>query len=322
MADYPNTSKDFQVQFVTEDDCVKYLLRIRWPDGLICPFCHAKADAWISERYKLKCSKCRKVHSVLSGTVFQGTHTPLLTWFRIMWHICLQKNGYSALSIQRSLGLSYPTAWLCLHKLRRAMVRNDQDRLSGEVEVDECYVGGACEGKRGRGADRKSIVLVAAERKLSEKTGRTIFGRIRLKCIPNVSSETLPKEIKALVEPGTTIHTDGWSGYNGIEEAGYPHVAHKQKTIKQTTPFSEEGNLTESSSLPLCHRAISLLKRWILGTLQGSVGKNHLQYYLNEFTFRFNRRTSKYRGMLFWRLIQMATTHQASSQKEIVNHKM
>jgi len=200
------------------------------------------------------------------------------------------------------------------------MVRNDQDRLSGEVEVDECYVGGVRKGKRGRGAAGKSIVLVAAERKLSEKTGRVIFGRIRLRCIPDVSGKTLSKEIEGLIEPGATIHTDEWSGYNEVEAAGYHRIAHKQKTIEQTTPLSNEGNLTEDSSLPLCHRAVSLLKRWILGTLQGSVGKDYLQDYLNEFTFRFNRRSSKYRGMLFWRLVQMATTHRASSRKEIINH--
>ena len=320
MNDYPKTSKEFQVQFVDEEDCIRYLFRIRWPEGYICPFCHAEVLPWRFEQYKLKCPKCRRTHSLLTGTVFQGTHTPLLTWFRIMWHICLQKNGYSALSIQRSLGVSYPTAWLCLHKLRRAMVRNDQDKLSGEIEVDECYVGGVREGRRGRGADGKSIVLVAAERRCSQKTGRTIFGRIRLKCIPNVSGETLCMTAKELACPGSTICTDGWKGYNGLPLNGFSHVVFKQTGSSHMTPFDEEDSVGDDSSLPLCHRCISLLKRWMLGTLQGSVGKDHLQDYLNEFTFRFNRRSSTFRGMLFWRLVQMAVTHEASTLHEITNH--
>ena len=308
------------MQFVSEDDCVRYLFQIRWPDGFVCLSCGAKGTFWTTERYKLKCTKCRKKHSLLSGTVFHRTHTPLLTWFRIMWHICLQKNGCSALSVQRSLGLSYPTAWLCLHKLRRAMVRNDQDLLSGEIEVDECYVGGVREGRRGRGAEGKSIVMVVAERRMLEKTGRMIFGRIRLKCIPNVSGETLCGAIKALVAPGATIYTDGWGGYTGLASAGYPHVVYKQAGRGRTIPSGEGDDVGEDSSLPLCHRAISLLKRWILGTLQGSLGKDHIQDYLNEFTFRFNRRSSKSRGMLFWRLVQMSVTHQPTTHKEITKH--
>lgn len=320
MDDYPRTSKDFQVQFTGENDCINYLIHLRWPDGFVCPSCGAKASYWLIEHYLLKCSKCRKKHSLLSGTVFQGTHTPLLTWFRIMWHICLQKNGYSALSIQRSLGVSYPTAWHCLHKLRRAMVRKDQDCLSGTVEVDECYVGGVREGRRGRGADGKSIVLVVAEKRLSEKTGKAIFGRIRLRCIPDVSGMTLCTKIKELVAPGSTIYTDGWGGYNSLESDGYHHVIFKQASKRQDITFGEDNSVGEDSSLPLCHRAISLLKRWILGTLQGSLGKDHIQDYLDEFTFRFNRRTSQFRGKLFLRLAEMAVTHQPTTQKEITTH--
>ena len=320
MDDYPNTSKEFQVQFVKEEDCINYLIRLRWPHGFVCPHCRTEGSFWLVERYLLKCPKCRRKYSLLSDTVFQGTHTPLLTWFRIMWHICLQKNGYSALSIQRSLGVSYPTAWLCLHKLRRAMVRKDQDLLSGEVEVDECYVGGVREGRHGRGADGKSIVLVAAEKKMSDKTGRPIFGRIRLRGIPDVSSTTLCRTIKELVQPGSIICTDGWRAYNGLEADGYNHVIFKQAVKGRKSPFDDGDHVDDDSSLPLCHRAISLLKRWILGTLQGSLGKDHIQDYLNEFTFRFNRRASKSRGKLFWRLAEMAVTHQPTTQKEITTH--
>lgn len=202
------------------------------------------------------------------------------------------------------------------------MVRNDQDMLSGEIEVDECYVGGVREGRRGRGADGKSIVLVAAEKRSSQKGGRTIFGRIRLKCIPNVSGETLCMSVKELASPGSTVCTDGWRGYNGLSADGFSHVVFKQSSRLHMTPFGEEDSVGEDSPLPLCHRCISLLKRWILGTLQGSLGKGHIQDYLNEFTFRFNRRTSTFRGMLFWRLVQMAVTHESSTLHDITNHKM
>lgn len=320
MENYPNTSKEFQSQFVDEQDCINYLIQVRWPDGYVCPFCGAKESFWFTERYLLKCSKCRRRHSILSDTVFQGTHTPLLAWFRIMWHICLQKNGYSALSIQRSLGISYPTAWLCLHKLRKAMVHNDQDLLSGEVEVDECYVGGVCKGRRGRGGDGKSIVMVAAEKRILPKTGRTVFGRIRLRCISNVSSEVLCGTIKELIAPGSTICTDGWKGYKRLQSEGYCHIVFRQSTKKDKTPFESDIQVNDDSSLPLCHRVISLLNRWILGTLQGSIGKDHVQDYLNEFTFRFNRRSSKYRGKLFWRLVQMTLNHLPTTQHEITKY--
>jgi hypothetical protein len=212
-------------------------------------------------------------------------HIPLITWFRAIWYICSQKNGASALGLQRVLGLgSYRTAWLMLHKLRRAMVRPRRDCLSGVVEVDETYIGGVHEGKRGRGADGKSIVMVAAE---CDGKGT---GRIRLLRINGVDSLTLTSAVSELVFPGSKILTDEWGGYNSLSKNGYIH----------------EFYVVSGEILPRCHRAISLLKRWILGTLQGSIAPEHLQDYLNEFTFRYNRRKSKSRGLLFYRLLQYA----------------
>jgi len=219
-----------------------------------------------------------------------------------MWYVCANKNGLSAQNLQRLLGLpSYNTAWLCLHKLRRAMVRPGRECLSGVVEADETYVGGPREGKRGRGAFGKQIVFIAAEVR-----GRKI-GRIRLSSIPDVSGATLVSAVSQAVAAGATVRTDGWRGYNGLSDAGYGHEV----------AVEDDDELAEVV-LPKCHLVVSLMKRWILGTLQGSVGKDHLQDYLNEFTFRFNRRTSKSRGLLFYRLAQLAVVTAPNPRSKIV----
>ena len=193
-----------------------------------------------------------------------------------MWWVTSQKNGASAVGLQRILGLgSYETAWTWLHKLRRAMVRPGRDRLTGEVEVDETFVGGVDHGgKRGRGA-KKCVVVIAVE--IKQPKG---FGRVRMRHVPDAAAASLEPFICAVVEPGSTVLTDGWSGYNGLPGRGYTHKA---------APLSEAGQSTEAA-MPGVHRVASLLKRWILGTHQGSVDPVHLQSYLEEFTFRFNRR--------------------------------
>jgi transposase-like protein len=208
-----------------------------------------------------------------------------------MWLVTAEKNGISAMGLQRELGFSrYETAWTWLHKLRRAMVRPGRDRLSGLVEVDETYVGGDAEGPRGRGALKKSIVVIAAE----EKTNG--IGRVRMRRISDASGKSLMGFVKDVVTEGATIRTDGWKGYTHLKQNGYKH--HVVKISR-----SEE---VASKLLPHVHRVASLLKRWLLGTHQGMIGDKHLEYYLDEFTFRFNRRTSKSRGKLFHRLIQQA----------------
>ena len=236
----------------------------------------------------------------------QDTRKPLRTWFLAMWFITSQKNGMSALGLQRALGLgSYETAWTWLHKLRRAMVRPGRDRLAGEIEVDETYVGGPEEGKRGRAIEKKSIVVVAAE-----KNGRAI-GRIRLKRVKDVSAESLLEFIRDVVEPGATLHTDGWKGYAGLSAAGYKH---------RVTVISD-GTDQAHEVMPRVHNVASLLKRWLLGTLQGGVQHQHLDYYLDEFTFRFNRRRSNTRGLLFYRLAQQAVAAAPAPYSSIVHGK-
>jgi transposase-like protein len=285
--DYPGTVLEFEERFASEEACRKYLFQLRWPEGFECPHCGG-AKAWETKRGLYRCSRCDVQVSLTAGTVFQDTHKPLRVWFRALWYVTNQKHGVSALGLQRVLGLgSYRTAWTWLHKLRRAMVRPGRDRLTGTVEVDETYVGGEKPGKRGRGAAGKSLVLIAVEDK-----GEEGIGRIRLQRVADASAKSLTPAVQASVAPGTTVRTDGWSGYASVRSVGYAHSVVREA--------SEPGE----SPLSLVHRVASLLKRWLLGTHQGAVRASHLDYYLDEYTFRFNRRTSRSRGKLFYRLVQ------------------
>ena len=224
-------------------------------------------------------------------------------WFRAMWWIMSQKNGASALGLQRILGLgSYETAWLWLHKLRRAMVRPGRDKLSGYVEADDAYIGGEKEGKRGRGSDNKILTVVAVE-----VNGKKL-GRIRISRIPDASGESLLRFVQNSVEKGSTVNTDGWQGYNGLTGVGYTHEVTIAKYVKK------------NDLLPHVHLIISLLNRWLLGTHQGAVRAEHFDYYLDEFTFRFNRRASHYRGKIFYRLIQQAVAISPVQYSTIVKH--
>lgn len=238
-----------------------------------------------------------------AGTIFQDTRKPLVDWFRAMYWMASQKNGASALGLQRVLGLgSYKTAWSWLHKLRRAMVRPGRDRLSGMVEVDETYLGGLEEGVRGRQTERKALIVIAAQ----EDGGG--IGRIRMKRIADASAKNLMAFLAEAVEPGSTIHTDGWVGYDPAKGQGYVHRVTFLKGKKQSA----------SELMPRVHRIASLLKRWILGTHQGAVSHEHLEFYLDEFTFRFNRRRSRNRGMLFYRLAQQAVIVDPVPYKSLV----
>jgi transposase-like protein len=274
---------ELEKRFSTESGCIDYLHRMRWPDGFVCPRCGGRAG-WQTNRNLCHCSQCGVQTSVTAGSILHGTRKPLVLWFRAMWHITGQKYGANALGLKRVLNLgSYNTAWQWLHKLRRAMVRPGRDQLSGIVEVDETYVGGKKPGKRGRGAAGKALVGIAVEDK-----GEEGIGRIRLVHLRDASSASLTSFVREVVQPGSTIRTDDWTGYGGLTDSGFEHV------------------VLPSNKLKLAHLVAALLKRWLLGTYQGAVRPSHLAYYLDEFTFRFNRRTSASRGKLFYRLVQQA----------------
>ena len=304
MREYPRSLAEFEAMFSTEEACRAYLVQLRWPSGFQCARC-GSSKAWHTARGILSCAGCGKQSYLTAGTILQGTHQTLRQWFRAVWWVTSQKSGTSALGLKRILGFgSYRTAWLMLHKLRRAMVRPGRDRLSGRVEVDEAYVGGAHPGKRGRGAAGKSLVLVAAEAK-----GRGI-GRIRLARVPDGSAKHLEAFVKDSVESGSLVHTDGNPSYSGLKSLGYRH----------RVTLMEEAAGRESRMLPWVHRVVSLLKRWLLGIHQGAVSHEHLDYYLDEFTFRFNRQTSRYRGKLFFRLLQQAMVLEPTLYRAMVRH--
>lgn len=302
MEDYPRDLLELEARFSTEEACRAYLRRLRWPDGFRCPRCTGR-KAWPASDLLWECAGCHRQVSVTAGTIFQDSRLPLALWFRAVWWVTSQKNGVSAMGLQRVLGLkSYKTAWTMLHKLRHAMVRPGRDRLQGRVEVDEAFVGGDEEGVHGRQTESKAMIAVAVE-----EDGDGI-GRIRMRRIADASAESLMPFIEDSVQPGSVIHTDGWRGYHPWKTREYGHVVTSLR--RQAEPAWE--------LMPRVHLAVALLKRWLLGTHQGGVSAQHLDAYLDEFTFRFNRRKSRSRGKLFYRLLEQAVAVEPIPYKALV----
>lgn len=277
--------------FPDDAACRDYLDWLRWPAGFSCPSCGC-TTSWELCRGERRCAGCRRRVSRTAGTIFQDTRTPLTVWFAAAWQLTTQKNGISALGLKRVLGLrSYQTAWAMLHRYRSAMVRPGRERLNGDVEVDETSFGGVKPGKRGRGAAGKVLVAIAVEQRSPKG-----FGRTRMQVISDATSETLREFLLGNVEPGAVVISDGLGSYSGACGEDYRHK-----------PFNVRASgLPAHVPLPGVHRVASLAKRWLLGTHQGAVEDDHIQAYLNEFCFRFNRRHSRARGLLFYRLMQLA----------------
>lgn len=303
MEDYPRTVEEFERRFSSEVACRAYIEALRWPDGFRCPACHGDAATMVRDGL-YQCRSCRRQTSVTAGTIFQDTRKPLVMWFRAMWYVTSQKNGASALGLQRVLGLgSYETAWTWLHKLRRAMIRPGRDRLSGWIEVDETFIGGLAEGAvGGRQKTNKALVVIAAQ------ADGPAIGRIRMRMIADASAASLHPFVLDCIEPGSTLHTDGWPGYAGLEQKGFA------REVSTTRGRRKDA----SKLLPRVHRVAALLKRWLLGTHQGAVAPWQLPYYLDEFTFRFNRRASKSRGKLFFRLMQQAVNTPPATYEAVI----
>ena len=307
--DYPRAWDQFLDWFHDEAACVSYLEQLRWPQGFVCPRCDDTGEPIRASRGRFICRGCRHQCTVTAGSVFDKTRTPLRSWFAAVWYMTSQKHGVSALGLQRALGLgSYQTAWMMLHRLRRAMVRVGRERLSGVVEVDETYVGGRDVGysRVSHPDSKKSIVAVAVE--LLEPKG---FGRIRLRCIPTASQDSLIPFVQESIEPGSVVHTDGSWAYRSLHKHGYA----RHKIVLAGSPDPAHV------SMLAVHRVASLLKRWLLGTHQGSVQPNQLQPYLDEYTFRFNRRTSRSRGLLFYRLVEQAMLSEPMTYRDIVGKR-
>jgi transposase-like protein len=296
----PQNQIEFEKMFTTEEQCILYLQSLRFPKGYFCRKCNHR-EYWVNKRGILVCKSCKDELSITAGTIFHRSKLPLTIIFRALWWMVAQKNGVSAVGLQRVLGLgSYRTAWTWLHKFRRLMVFPGRDKLSGDVEVDETLVGGKKSGKRGRGSEGKTLVVIAIE--LKEKG----TGRVRSSIIPDASKKSLTKFIKENIEVGSTIITDGWKGYIGISKKGYQHIVEEKTKM-----------LDGQEVLPNVHRVASLLKRWLLGTHQNFIGEQYLSYYLDEYTFRYNRRKSNSRGLHFKRLLEQAVQHEPIDYKSI-----
>ncbi len=302
--DFPNTYREFIEMFPDDTACAAYLAKLRWPKGFICPACKQASIPWNANRDRLICPICRHQTSVTTGTIFDKTRTQLKTWFEAAWHVSTAKSGMSAKTLERTIGTSYKVAWMMLHRFRVAMVNKERSQLSGIVEVDESFVGGEEQGgKRGRGTG-KSIVVIAVE--IKQPKG---FGRVRMRHIPDSSGNSLVPFICDMIAPGSVVRTDGWKGYNSVTDHGY------QREIFVQSSSDDPAHV----SMPGVHRIASLLKRWILGTHQGSLLPSHLQSYLEEFTFRFNRRTSRSRGLVFRRLLEHAVITEPTTMEDITH---
>ena len=295
--DFPTTWVQFLDWFHSEQACRDYLEKLRWANGLTCPKCGLISQVERMSRGRLICPACRHQATATAGTIFDKTRTELRVWFAAIWYITSQKHGVSALGLQRVLGLgSYETAWAMLPRLRRAMVVPDRELLHGKVEVDETYL--ALTDRQnpisavGRKSNTTKVLVVIAVEMLHPKG----FGRIRIRQINRGDYENLMPFIRASVRPGAVIHSDGSPSYKNLEDSGYGH--RRTVYLGSDTPAHE--------SMPGVHRVASLLQRWIMGTHHGAVQPGQLDYYLDEFVFRFNRRTSRSRGLLFDRLLQQA----------------
>jgi transposase-like protein len=291
--DYPGSYAELRAWFDEDWKCLDYLDWLRWPQGFVCPRC-AHVGGWRGSDGRWRCAGCDRRVSATAGTIFDNTRTPLTIWFSVAWQMISSKIGVSAIHVQREMGLgSYQTAWAMVHRYRSVMVRPGRDRLTGDVEVDESYLGGPQSGVAGRGALGKVLIAGAVQR--DPKRG---FGRARLGVIPDASAVSLRAFLTDNVEPGARVITDGWTSYPAATRELYEH---------QATTVSASG-LTAHEVLPAVHTVFSLVKRWVMGTLQGSVSPEHLAAYLDEWVFRFNRRRSRSRGLLFHRLLAHAAT--------------
>lgn len=288
--DFPKTLGEFETRFPNEVACRDFLVAVRWPTGFQCPRCGETKSWELGGGLLVECSGCGGQTSLTSGTVLHGTRKPLRTWFQAMWWICTQKTGGSAKGLQRLLGFGcYETAWTWLHKLRAAMTHAAREPLVGPVEIDDAFIGGVETGVSGRETHTKAALAVAVEMPVK---GERAMGRIRLLHVPDFSAASLLPFVGENVVEGSRVVTDDWKGYTGLSLAGYRHDVH----------------VGGGKLLPHVHLVISLLKRWLLGTHQGAVSNKYLQSYLEEFTFRFNRRKSHHVGKIFYRMLQGASS--------------
>ena len=300
----PQSLVEFQRLFATEEQCADYLYKLRWPEGFICPKCGSTTGYTLATRGVTECRNGHQI-SLTAGTGMHRSKLPLTLWFHAAYLVSTLTPGISALQLQKQLGISrYETAFQLLHKLRSALVAPDREPLHGEVEVDEGFIGGPEEGRPGRGAETKSLVVFGVEiiryaapdpkhrdDDPQARIEKMRAGRVRMNVIPDASTQTLLPWCRLNIETGAQVITDGWPAYNDLGELGYVH-----RRILQSVKGKKTGMY-----LPMIHLIVSNLKRWLMGTHKGAVLPHHLPAYLNEFTFRFNRRY--WRGPAFHRAL-------------------
>ena len=286
--DFPKSEIEFDLRFLNPSACYDYLFSIKWPNGFVCKKCENE-NYWLSAKRLYICTNCEHQHSLTAGTIMDSSKKPIIYWFKAMWWFTTRRSGVNAVNLKELLGFgSYNTAWQWMQKLRRCTIRKDREKLSGRVEVDEFVIGGQKSGKRGRGAESKTIVAAAVERCNKEK----IIGRIRLQVILDYSAFSLETFINENIQPGSIVATDSWSSYSPIINEQCHMQTNQSKTDKK------------QDSLYGVHLITTLVKRLIRGTYQGRFEPKYLQNYLDEYVFRFNRRNSKYIGKKFMRIVQ------------------
>jgi transposase-like protein len=299
---FPKSILELGQMFSSDDHCLEYLFQARFLDGFICSVCQSDKGYPVPERKAIKCGKCASWTYLTEGTVMEKSKTSPCKWFSGAYLMVTVTPGISATQFQRQLDIpSYECAFQILHKLRAAMIAPTRELLKGVVEVDETMIGGHRIGARGRGAEGKALVIGAVE-KISTSSGSRA-GRVRLQYVSDASAKTIKKFLTEFVEPGTVVRTDGWSGYNSIDHDGYEH---------HVAAVGEPENA--SKVLPQIHRVFGNLKAWIIGTFHG-VSPKHMQAYLNEYTFRFNRRKNPWKA--FDTILGLATHSDAPTYDEL-----
>jgi transposase-like protein len=303
MVQRPGSLPEFEARFPDDAACARWLFDKRWPQGFRCPGCgHGKGWELGRGTLLVECARCRRQTSVTAGTVLHRSHLPLKLWFLAAWLVATHKNGISARQLWLQLGLgSYKTAWLLLQKLRRAMVDPEREPLAGLVEADETSLSfrtGAdpVAAKPGRSHDGKLLIAGAVE-----IVGKGP-GRVRLTVIEDYSATTLAGFVASNVAPGSTVVSDGWSGYATLKD-----VKHDPKAV---------GPMAAHVVLPWVHRVFANAKRWGLGVYHG-LRRRHLQRYLDEFVFRFNRRRTP--TAAFERLLGLAVTLQPAPYQMLIS---
>ena len=316
LRDLPRDLPSFVERFGSDARCRAWLVRARWPEGFRCAGCGHDQAYSHKKRLIEECRACGKQHSILAGTIFEQTKTGLAKWFLAIYLVTSSKGGISAMELERQMGFgSYQTAWSWLHKIRRAMIRPDRQPLADRVEADETLIGGPRPGRPGRGAAGKTVVAGAVEARPGKARGRRL-GRLRLAVLPDASAKSLSGFLVANVDRPGAVATDGWAGYSGLRAKGYDHEPINLARSRAGLRTRVAARMDRSAAadrwgdavlrLPAIHLVFALAKRWLLGTHHGAVGTKHLQAYLDEFVFRFNRRTAKTVSHRFARLVEQA----------------